>query len=348
MGRPEGVRGVGGKGSASEDGLLDILKSPDEVLDRKMADDLNAWVHEANKATKDQVAKEIGIEETPLGEASPTEPTAPGAASEEDYVVPAEPVEDHVPAEPAEVPSGMRAWLDKAARENEELDEETRTVMQELADAARRGPETKTKVERELEMLEDMIREWDVENQSSVDELTRRMTAIAFRKAIRREGLMPPEGEEEKDLARVQRLIDGTDPKNTTQVGELAAALAKTSSFTRLVGKLPAEWAEAGHSEEWDWTSLGVRPAWDWSEEDTKKFWTWVKRADEASVRQDVEVDAAEDEFREYLRKMTTRQESAMHQELEKLDEMWDKYGFENQSATAEDVMEKLDAQTAA
>merc|ERR1719291_1306688 len=194
-----------------------------------------------------------------------------------------------------------------------------------------------------------MIKEWDAaENETSADEFMRRMTAIAFRKAIRREGLKASKSEEEKDLARVQRLIDGTDPKNTTQVGELAAALAKTSSFTRLVGKLPAEWAGAGHSEEWDWTSLGVRPSWDWTEEDTKKFWSWLKRADEASVRQDVEVDAAEDEFREYLKQMTTRQERVMHKELERLEEMWEMYGFENQSATAEDVMERLDAQTTA
>merc|ERR1719291_995678 len=110
-----------------------------------------------------------------------------------------------------------------------------------------------------------MIKEWDAaENQTSVDEFMRRMTAIAFHKAIRREGLKASKSEEEKDLARAQRLIDRTDPKNPTEVGELAAALAKTNSFPRRVGKLPAEWAGADSSEEWDWTSLGVRPSWDW------------------------------------------------------------------------------------
>jgi len=287
------------------------------------------------------VAKEMSTEGSALGEAvetNPTELTASGAASEEDYA----------PAGPIEAPNGMRAWLDQAAKANEELDEETRTVMQELADTARRGPETKTRVEQELEMLENMIKEWDNENETSVDEFMRRMTAIAFRKAVRREGLKAAKSEDEKDLARAQRLIDGTDPKNPTAVGELAAALAKTSSFTRRVGKLPAEWASADRSEEWDWSSLGVRPSWDWTEEDTKKFWSWLKRSDEESIRQDVEVDAVEDEFREYLRRMTPRQESVMHKELEKLEEMWDKYGFENQSATAEDVVERLDTQTTA
>jgi len=277
--------------------------------------------------------------------AASAEDYGPGATSEEDYAPGAASEEDYTSAERLEK-SRMRAWMDQAAKENEALDEETRTVMQELADTARKGPETKTEVERELEMLEDTIKEWDDENQTSVDEFMRRMTAIAFRKAIRREGLKAHSSEEEKELARAQRLIDGTDSKSPTEVGALAAALARTNSFTRRVGKLPAEWAGADGSQEWDWTSLGVRPSWDWTEEDTKKFWSWLKKADGESIRQDVEVVAAEDEFREYLGKMTTRQESVMHKELDRLEEMWEMYGFENQSATAEDVIERLDAQS--
>ncbi|CAK0881585.1 unnamed protein product [Prorocentrum cordatum] len=89
----------------------------------------------------------------------------------------------------------MREWLDQAAKENEQLDEETRAVMQELA-TARRVPEDKTQEEKELEKLESLIKEWDSENETGIDEFMRRMTAIAFRKAIRREGLKGPKSED--------------------------------------------------------------------------------------------------------------------------------------------------------
>merc|ERR1719188_2483531 len=57
----------------------------------------------------------------------------------------------------------------------------------------------------------------------------------------------------------------------------------------------------------------------------------------------DRDLDASEQEFREYLKGMTSTQEGAMHRQLKVLEDMWEKYNFENESATAEDVLEKMD-----
>jgi len=141
-----------------------------------------------------------------------------------------------------------------------------------------------------------------------------------------------PKSDEERDLERMQRLIDATDPENASEVADLAASLARSGSFTRRIGKFAAPSASA------------------WTQKDAKKFWSWLKSAEEESVSLDRDLDASRKELAEYLRGMTSKQERAVHRELKVLEEIWAKYGLENESATAEDVMEKLgtDAPTVA
>jgi len=142
-----------------------------------------------------------------------------------------------------------------------------------------------------------------------------------------------PKSEEEKDLDRVMRLIDETNPENASEVADLAASLARSSSFANRVGKMPALWSA--------WTA--DQTASDWTKEDAKQFWSWLQSAEEASRTLDRDIDASEEEVREYLNGMTSKQEGDMHKQLDVLEDMWEKYNFENESATAEDVLEKLD-----
>ncbi|CAK0823165.1 unnamed protein product, partial [Prorocentrum cordatum] len=102
-------------------------------------------------------------------------------------------VEDDLSPDPAaaELSQANRAWLDKAAKASEsvgareEMDEELKTVMSDIASTARKEADPRTRKEQQLQMLEDVLKEYDTDNETSIDETSRRMAAIAFRKAIR-------------------------------------------------------------------------------------------------------------------------------------------------------------------
>lgn len=73
-------------------------------------------------------------------------------------------------------------WLDEASEANEALEQETLTILDEIAKWTREDP--RARKEQELEMLEDLLAKWDAENETGVEETARRMAAIAFRQEL--------------------------------------------------------------------------------------------------------------------------------------------------------------------
>mmetsp|Transcript_51733 Transcript_51733/g.118292 ORF Transcript_51733/g.118292 Transcript_51733/m.118292 type:complete len:257 (+) Transcript_51733:2-772(+) len=180
-------------------------------------------------------------------------------------------------------------------------------------------PEEGLAKEGEGRQAEEAMKSWVAEADKATNDIDREID-----EAIDELKDEAPKSDEEKDLERMQNLIDATDPDNASEVADLAASLARSGSFTRRVGKFAAP------------------PASGWSQKVAKEFWSWLKSAETESRSLDRDLDASTKELSEYLKGMTSKQEFAVHKELEMLEEIWAKYGLENESATAEDVMEKL------
>mmetsp|Transcript_31262 Transcript_31262/g.87784 ORF Transcript_31262/g.87784 Transcript_31262/m.87784 type:complete len:262 (+) Transcript_31262:2-787(+) len=185
-------------------------------------------------------------------------------------------------------------------------------------------PEEGLAKEGEGRQAEEAMKSWVAEADKATNDIDREIDEAID------ELIAGPKSAEERELERIQRLIDSTDPENATDVADLAASLATSSSFTRRVVKFPADW------------KVSDRSSFDWSKDQAKKFWAWLKKAEEESEILDQDLDASEAEFQDYLKNMTSAQQSVMHMGLKALEEMWEKYDFDNETATAEDVMEKL------
>ncbi|CAK0795880.1 unnamed protein product [Prorocentrum cordatum] len=73
-------------------------------------------------------------------------------------------------------------WLDEASEKSEALEQETQSVLDEIAKWIWEDPQARE--EQELEMLEGILSKWDAENETRVEETARRMAAIAFRREL--------------------------------------------------------------------------------------------------------------------------------------------------------------------
>ncbi|CAK0847554.1 unnamed protein product [Prorocentrum cordatum] len=266
----------------------------------------------------------------------------------------------------AAVVEAMKNWMAEAVQASQDFEREARHEASDLGDAKPKGEE-----EKSLERVADLIDGVDPKNASELadlgEALSQRARTLEGKLAPRSdppteparpvadearrwmaeadqatsdidreideaidELIAGPKSAEERELERIQRLIDSTDPENATDVADLAASLATSSSFTRRVVKFPADW------------KVSDRSSFDWSKDQAKKFWAWLKKAEEESEILDQDLDASEAEFQDYLKNMTSAQQSVMHMGLKALEEMWEKYDFDNETATAEDVMERV------
>jgi hypothetical protein len=301
--------------------------------DAKVVEAMKNWMAEATKDSQD-LEKDVRREESDLGDAKPKGEEERNLDRVADLIDEVDPKNASEMADLADELHQKARTLDgklKPRAESAGEANEKRTPMKPVLPtfAPYNSEEEADRIWKERlngsAEAADAMKSWMAEADQANSNIDKEIDA-----AIDELAQEVPKSDEEKDLDRVMHLIDGTNPENASEVENLAASLARSSSFTRRVGKVPAAWS-------------ADQTAWDWTQEDAKKFWSWLKTAEEASSSLDRDLDASEEEFREYLKGMTSKQEGAMHKQLKVLEEMWDKYNFENESATAEDVLEKLD-----
>jgi len=267
--------------------------------DSKMVEAIKNWMVEASKASQD-FEREARHEESDLGDAKPK------GEEEKSLERVADLIDGVDPKNASEL-----------ADLGEALSQRARTLEGKLA--PRSDPPTEP-----ARPVADEARRWMAEADQATSDIDREIDEAID------ELIAGPKSAEERELERIQRLIDSTDPENATDVADLAASLATSSSFTRRVVKFPADW------------KVSDRSSFDWSKDQAKKFWAWLKKAEEESEILDQDLDASEAEFQDYLKNMTSAQQSVMHMGLKALEEMWEKYDFDNETATAEDVMERV------
>jgi len=359
--------------------------------DARMVEAMKEWVLEADKASR-ELERSAKREESDLGDAKPKgeeerslervadliDEVDPKNASEMADLAdalaqvqrPKRKAARHASQSLSEADStiveAMRSWIAEANKASQDFEREARHEESDLGDAKPKGEE-----EKSLERVADLIDGVDPKNASELadlgEALSQRARTLEGKLAPRSdppteparpvadearrwmaeadqatsdidreideaidELIAGPKSAEERELERIQRLIDSTDPENATDVADLAASLATSSSFTRRVVKFPADW------------KVSDRSSFDWSKDQAKKFWAWLKKAEEESEILDQDLDASEAEFQDYLKNMTSAQQSVMHMGLKALEEMWEKYDFDNETATAEDVMERV------
>jgi len=364
---------------------------PGDAVDRKMADEFSEWVQEANRATHD-LEKQLSADESDLGLPKPKSAEEKSLDRVADLIDEVDPKNASEMADLADalaqvqrpkrkaarhasqslseadstIVEAMRSWIAEANKASQDFEREARHEESDLGDAKPKGEE-----EKSLERVADLIDGVDPKNASELadlgEALSQRARTLEGKLAPRSdppteparpvadearrwmaeadqatsdidreideaidELIAGPKSAEERELERIQRLIDSTDPENATDVADLAASLATSSSFTRRVVKFPADW------------KVSDRSSFDWSKDQAKKFWAWLKKAEEESEILDQDLDASEAEFQDYLKNMTSAQQSVMHMGLKALEEMWEKYDFDNETATAEDVMERV------
>jgi len=359
--------------------------------DARMVEAMKEWVLEADKASR-ELERSAKREESDLGDAKPKgeeerslervadliDEVDPKNASEMADLAdalaqvqrPKRKAARHASQAMSEVDAAvveaMKNWMAEAVQASQDFEREARHEESDLGDAKPKGEE-----EKSLERVADLIDGVDPKNASELadlgEALSQRARTLEGKLAPRSdppteparpvadearrwmaeadqatsdidreideaidELIAGPKSAEERELERIQRLIDSTDPENATDVADLAASLATSSSFTRRVVKFPADW------------KVSDRSSFDWSKDQAKKFWAWLKKAEEESEILDQDLDASEAEFQDYLKNMTSAQQSVMHMGLKALEEMWEKYDFDNETATAEDVMERV------
>jgi len=276
--------------------------------DSAVGEAMRSWMAEATKASQD-LEKEAKNEESDLGEAVPKGEEEKKLRKIADLIDEVDPKNASEIADLAAALAQDRTWQRKLR---------TRGEGEAEVDPSQEGEAKKDEERR----AGDALKSWMADADRATGDIDREID-----EAISELAEEVPKSDEERDLERVQRLIDATDPENASDVADLAASLARSGSFTRRIGKFAAP----------------SDPAW--TQKDAKKFWSWLKNAEEESSSLDQDLDASRQELAEYLRGMTGQQERAVHRELRVLEEIWAKYGLENESATAEDVMEKLDAE---
>mmetsp|Transcript_28534 Transcript_28534/g.76162 ORF Transcript_28534/g.76162 Transcript_28534/m.76162 type:complete len:445 (+) Transcript_28534:62-1396(+) len=300
---------------------------PGDAVDRKMADEFSEWVQEANRATHD-LEKQLSADESDLGLPKPKSAEEKSLDRVADLIDEVDPKNASEMADLAdELHQKARTLggeLKPRAEPAGEAAQERRSARPVLPTFAPYGSEEEAaRVWRERlngsAEAADAMKSWMAEADQATSDIDREID-----EAIDELKDEAPKSDEEKDLERMQNLIDATDPDNASEVADLAASLARSGSFTRRVGKFAAP------------------PASGWSQKVAKEFWSWLKSAETESRSLDRDLDASTKELSEYLKGMTSKQEFAVHKELEMLEEIWAKYGLENESATAEDVMERV------
>jgi hypothetical protein len=271
-------------------------------MDVKVAEALNNWMAEAAQASRD-MEKDASHEDSDLAVPKPKGEEEKSLDRVADLIDEVDPKNASEMADLGEALNQKARTLDGKLKSRGETDEDAPVANHSASED---------------------VKSWMAEADQATSEIDREIDEAID------ELIAGPKSEEERELERIQHLIDNTDPENATDVADLAASLATSGSFTRRVVKFPADWKGTD------------RTALDWSPDQAKKFWSWLKKAEQDSEILDRDLDASEAEFQEYLKNMTSAQQSVMHKGLKVLEEMWEKYDFDNESATAEDVMERV------
>ncbi|CAK0854243.1 unnamed protein product [Prorocentrum cordatum] len=279
--------------------------------DSKVVEAMKNWTQEAKQASQD-LEKEIKYEESDFGQAVPKgeeekrlerlgdlldevdpknasemadlaaalaqarrRPTRKAAAASSEDVSEAD----------SKVVDAMKSWVQEAKQASQDLERETKYEDSDFGQAVPKGEE-----EKRLERLGDILDEVDPKNASEMADLAAALSWVQEAKQasqdLEREtkyedsdfGQAVPKGEEEKRLERLGDILDEVDPKNASEMADLAAALAQAR-------RRPTRKAAAASSE-------------DVSEADSKVVDAMKRSNHNAAIKSSVDVQKGEEEKR--------------------------------------------------
>ncbi|CAK0854244.1 unnamed protein product [Prorocentrum cordatum] len=302
-----------------------VRKSSEDVseADSKVAESVKSWVQEAKQASRD-FENEARYEESDFGQAVPKGEEEKGLERLRDILDGVDPKNasemadlaaalnasemadlaaalaqarrrptrkaaaassEDVSEADSKVVDAMKSWVQEAKQASQDLERETKYEDSDFGQAVPKGEE-----EKRLERLGDILDEVDPKNASEMADLAAALSWVQEAKQasqdLEREtkyedsdfGQAVPKGEEEKRLERLGDILDEVDPKNASEMADLAAALAQAR-------RRPTRKAAAASSE-------------DVSEADSKVVDAMKRSNHNAAIKSSVDVQKGEEEKR--------------------------------------------------
>ncbi|CAK0854228.1 unnamed protein product [Prorocentrum cordatum] len=268
--------------------------------DTQVVDAMKSWIQEAKQASQD-LEKEIKYEESDFGQA---------------------------------VPKGEEERrLERLGDLLDEVDPKNASEMADLAAAlaqARRRPSRKAARKSSKDVSEadskvaESVKSWvqDAKQASQDFENEARYEESDFGQAV-------PKGEEEKKLERLGDLLDGVDPKNASEMADLAAALVDPKNASE-VASLVAKLAQARRRPSRKTARVPSEGARDADSKVVEAMKNWTQEANQASQDLEKEIKYEESDFGQAVPK------GEEERRLERLGDLLDEVDPKNASEMAD------------